>query len=130
MRIVLALIFLTAAYGKFVGGVAGFAEMFGLPEFIAWLVALGELGAGLGILIGPFVSKQDPKSWLTRTSGAVICLVMLGAIFIVKWKGFEAGFLAGIGGMQPDLALFALGFYYLSTGNASAECTICVNKKK
>lgn len=105
--------------------VPAFSAAFNLPEPIGWLVALGELGAGIGILVGGFISKQDPKSYLTRASGAIIALIMLGAIFIAKWGGFADGFAAGIKGMHPDLALFALGFYFLAVGNATAECTMC-----
>lgn len=125
MRIVLALVFLTAGYGKLTMGVDGFAAAMNLPVFLGWLVVLGEIGAGLGIIIGGLICKIDPKSWLTRASGAIFCIVMLGAIFLVKWGVFEGGFLAGIDGINVDLALFALGFHYLTSGNACAECTIC-----
>lgn len=122
MRIVLALVFITAGYGKLaVHGVAGFAATFNLPEVIAWLVALGELGAGVGIIIGGLISKMDPKSFLTRASGAVIVVIMLGAIFIAKWANFSDGFLAGVGSMYADLALLALGFHYLAVGNATTK---------
>lgn len=130
MRIVLALVFLTASYGKLaLMGVENFAAGSGLPVFVGWLVALGELGGGIGILVGGLVAKQDPKSWVTRASGGVLALVMLGAIFLVKWSGFEAGFLAGLQAMYVDLALFALALHYFLSGNACYECTICKTKK-
>src|SRR5690606_38038633 len=88
MRIVLAAIFLSASYGKiFVATIPVVAEMFNLPVFLMWIVALGELGAGLGIIVGQLIASQDTKGMLTRLSGGIMALIMLGAIFLVKWAG-------------------------------------------
>lgn len=122
MRIVMALIFIMAGYGKIaVMGVENFAGAFNLPVFIAWLVALGEVGGGLGLLVGPFVGNMDPKGMLTRASGGVLALIMVGAIVLAKLDGFNEGFMAGISGMQVDLALFAMGMYFLLVGNCCGE---------
>lgn len=125
MRLVLALVFLTASYGKLTGGIEMFPTAFNLPVWMGWLVALGELGAGIGIIVGAFLEKQDPKGMLTRLSGGIIALIMLGAIILVKSKGFEAGFLPGIGGMYPDIALLALGLNFALMGNTGAVCEMC-----
>ena len=123
MRIVLALVFLLEGYGKLVMGPAAFAAMFDLPVFIGWLVALGELGAGIGILAGGLVSsKQDKKGYLTRASGGIIVLVMLGAIFIARIEGFDAGFVAGLKGMRVELVIIALGLNFLLSGNSMSKC--------
>lgn len=55
--------------------VAGFAGMFGLPFFVAWLVAFVELVGGFGILVGLFTR-------LSALGGAVI---MLGAMIIAHF---------------------------------------------
>lgn len=126
MRLALALVFLVAGYSKIaVMGVNNFAGIMNLPVFIAWLVALGEVGAGLGIIVGALVAKQDPKGMLTRLSGGILALIMVGAIVLVKSKGFEEGFLAGISGMQADLALLALGLNFAFMGNTGSDCEMC-----
>lgn len=126
MRLVLAVIFLNASYMKlFMMGVDGFAEAMGLPVIVAWLVALGELGAGIGIIAGKLIASQDSKGMLTRLSGGVIALIMLGAIILVKSKGFEAGLNAGIAGMYADLALLAMGLNFALMGNVGGHCGLC-----
>ena len=108
MRLVLAVVFLNASYMKLfmmgIGGPEGFAAAMGLPEIVAWLVALGELGAGIGIIVGKLIASQDSKGMLTR---------------------FDAGFNAGIAGMYPDLALLALGLNFAFMGNVGGHCGLC-----
>jgi len=65
------------------------AESWGLPYLVWWVVAYGELGAALGILVGGILSIAMMKSWiksigdvLTRFSGITICCVMTGVIWI------------------------------------------------
>lgn len=126
MRLALAIVFIVAGYAKLtVMGVDNFAEMMQLPGFIAWLVVLGELGAGLGILAGALIAKQDEKGMLTRLSGGIIALIMVGAIVLVKMKGFDDGFVAGISGMQADIALLALGLNFAFMGNTGGDCGMC-----
>lgn len=129
MRLVLAVVFLNAGYMKiFVMTVPGFAETMGLPEIVGWLVALGEIGAGIGIIAGKLIASQDAKGMLTRLSGGVIALIMLGAIIIVKSKGFAEGLNAGIAGMYVDMALFALGMNFALMGNVGGHCGLCEDK--
>ncbi|MCA9373811.1 DoxX family protein [Candidatus Peregrinibacteria bacterium] len=126
MRLVLALVFLNASYMKiFIFTVPGFAQSMGLPEIVAWLIALGELGAGIGIIVGKLIASQDAKGMLTRLSGGIIALIMLGAIILVKSKGFGDGFPQGIAGMYADLALFALGMNFALMGNVGGHCGLC-----
>jgi len=65
------------------------AESWGLPYLVWWVVAYGELGAAIGILVGGILSIAMMKSWmksigdvLTRFSGITICCVMTGVIWI------------------------------------------------
>jgi len=65
------------------------AESWGLPYLVWWVVAYGELGAALGILVGGILNIDMMKSWmktigdlLTRFSGITICCVMTGVIWI------------------------------------------------
>ena len=130
MRIVLGLVFITAGYTKiFVMGPEAFGTAVNLPLVLAWLVPLGELFAGIGIIVGGLIKNIDKKGILTMLSGLIIVIIMLGAIFLVKWAGFEGGFLKGIGGMQVDLGLLALGLYFAMMGNScEGQCTLCAKK--
>jgi len=65
------------------------AESWGLPYLVWWVVAYGELGAAIGILVGGVLNIDIMKSWmktigdiLTRFSGITICCVMTGVIWI------------------------------------------------
>ena len=65
------------------------AESWGLPYLVWWVVAYGELGAAIGILVGGILNIDIMKSWmktigdiLTRFSGITICCVMTGVIWI------------------------------------------------
>lgn len=55
-RILLALIFITAGYGKIGGyeGTAGYMESMGVPGALLPLVILTELGGGIAIVLGLF----------------------------------------------------------------------------
>lgn len=126
MRLALALIFISAGYSKLaIMGVDNFAAAMNLPVFVAWLVALGELGAGIGIVAGKFLGNADPKGMLTRLSGLTLVIIMLGAIFLTKLSGFEAGFLEGLKGSYTDLALLALGLNFAMVGNTGTKCDSC-----
>ena len=55
----------------------GFFASLGLPAVVAWLVALGELGGGILLVLGLFT--RVAASWLT--------LIMIGAIVATYNKG-------------------------------------------
>ncbi|MDO8537235.1 MAG: DoxX family protein [bacterium] len=80
IRSALAGVFLFHGITKFLGmaGTIAFFDKLGLPAPIAYLVALGETAAGLAMLLGVF----------TRYAGGIIVLIMIGAIYLVK---FPAG---------------------------------------
>ncbi|NOZ80135.1 MAG: DoxX family protein [DPANN group archaeon] len=76
-RVIIGLLFFFHGMQKFgfIGdaNVSGFAGMFGLPYFLAWLIAFAELAGGLGILLGFF----------TRFNALFGALIMLGALIMV-----------------------------------------------
>ena len=66
------------------------AEAMELPYLVWWFVAYGELGAGLGLLIGGLLALKlfddflrDVGDLITRFSGITICSIMTGVI----WTG-------------------------------------------
>ncbi len=117
MRIALAFIFISAGYEKlFIIGPGKFAAALNLPLFLGWCATLGELGAGIGIIIGGLI-KNKTGDQITRISGALIAFIMIVAFFLVKLKGYNIDFFKGLQGSGDVIALFAMGLFYTLNGN-------------
>ena len=84
LRIPLAIVFIQQGLDK-IPVDAETAEAMELPYLVWWFVAYGELGAGLGLLVGGLLVKymKEIGDLLTRFSGIVICSIMTGVI----WTG-------------------------------------------
>ena len=88
LRIPLAIIFIQQGLSKFPVTLDG-AESFDLPYIVWWFAAYGELGAGIGLLLGGLISftylhLDHPwvEDMVTRFSGLVICCIMTGVIWV------------------------------------------------
>ena len=88
IRIPLMVVFFQQGMDKMPVTVEG-AESWDLPYLVWWIVAYGEVGAALGILVGGILNLDIMKSWmktlgdmLTRFSGITICCIMTGVIWI------------------------------------------------
>jgi len=96
IRLAIGFVFIAHGLGKMHEDMVGFLpllESWGVPTELAFPIALAELVAGILITIGI----------LTRISGAVIGVIMLGAIFVVKGTGA----LVGQGGIELDIIIIA-----------------------
>jgi putative oxidoreductase len=84
-----------------------FADGFGLPSFLAYVVATIEVVGGAALIIGIFV----------KTSAIAIGLVMIGAMVTVKLP--MVGFFGNgqMPGYELDLALLALSIVLALTGS-------------
>jgi putative oxidoreductase len=82
------------------------------PEIITSLVALGEVGAGAGIILGGLMSS-NAGNLITRLSGGAVVVVMIGAILIAHsdWLVTKKLF------MSEQIFLFLLGGYFAIKGN-------------
>lgn len=82
------------------------------PEFVTSLVALGEVGAGAGIILGGLVNNNIGNV-ITRLSGGAVAVIMIGAIFIAHadWLVTKKLF------MSEQIFLFILGIYFAIKGN-------------
>ncbi len=81
----------------------------GMPVIVGWLVAFGEVGAGLALIVGAFADER-----LTRLGGLLVVVIMAGAIVIVHAKN---GWLVQNGGMEFQVLMLAAGMYFLTKGN-------------
>ena len=82
------------------------------PELITSLVALGEVGAGAGIILGGLLNNKV-GDLVTRLSGGAVGVIMIGAILIAHsdWLVTKKLF------MSEQIFLFLLGTYFAIRGN-------------
>ncbi|MDC1081715.1 MAG: DoxX family protein [Gammaproteobacteria bacterium] len=82
------------------------------PEIVTSLVALGEVGAGAGIILGGLINNHV-GNLITRLSGGAVGVIMLGAIFIAHsdWLVTKKLF------MSEQIFLFLIGLYFAIKGN-------------
>ena len=82
------------------------------PEIITSLVALGEVVAGAGIILGGLISG-NVGNLVTRLSGGAVVVIMIGAILIAHsdWLVTKKLF------MSEQIFLFLLGGYFAIKGN-------------
>lgn len=113
IRVVLGVIFMAHGaqklFGAFggggIGGTAQFMQALNVPfpVFSAWVLALLEFFGGIFLVIGLF----------TRIVSVLLIINMVVAIVLVHWK---AGFFAGEGGFEYNLALIAMALSLVLSG--------------
>ena len=114
-RIPLAIVFLQQGLSKLPFSVED-AEAFELPALVWWFVIYGEIGAGLGLLVGGAVIWQKFKEIndiITRFSGITICSIMTGVI----WVGQPESFLDVILYDNFHVFLWVGGLFFALRGN-------------
>ena len=82
------------------------------PEIVTSMVAIGEVAAGAGIIIGGLI-KSNTGTLITRLSGGAVVVIMIGAILIAHsdWLITKKLF------MSEQIFLFILGLYFTIKGN-------------
>jgi uncharacterized membrane protein YphA (DoxX/SURF4 family) len=88
------------------------------PELIVSMVALGEVVAGAGIIIGGLLNTKANFFYsnghlITRLSGGAISVIMIGALLIAHkdWLVTQELF------MSEQIFLLILGLYFAIKGN-------------
>ena len=87
-------------------------KYFGFSPFLASLVALAELGAGLFLIIGGFI-KGPIGNLITRASALAITVVMINAFALAHRDWFITTKLF----TSEQIFLFIIGLYFLIKGN-------------
>jgi uncharacterized membrane protein YphA (DoxX/SURF4 family) len=82
------------------------------PEFVASLVAVGEMLSGIGIILGGIVSGPL-GSIITRLSAFSIFIIMIGAFYLAHsdWFINEKLF------KSEQIYIFVLSIFFLINGN-------------
>ena len=91
LRIPLIIVFIQQGISKYPVNLDD-AQSFELPFLVWWFVVYGELGSGLGLLVGGFLLLDNRLTligdMLTRFSGFTIGSIMTGVIWIGKPESF------------------------------------------
>ena len=124
IRIGLGISFFLHGFGKLPinQGFIDFLSSKGVPlsNIFAYLVAWGEILAGLGIILGGLLIKSSPliANIITKISGLTIVSIMINALLIAhsNWSIFigERGSILFASG---QLFLLILGFFFFIIGN-------------
>ena len=115
MRAAIGVIFIVHGFGKFGNpGFGGWISSMGIPAEMQIPIALAEFVPGILLLIGV----------LTRISGALLSIVMLGAIFLVK----GASSLDGDKGYEFDLILLAASLVVIVAGPGKVSISHVIKK--
>lgn len=125
LRLALISVFVTAGIPKF-QNLASFAEMATLPLWMAFLVALGEVGGSLLLLVGGF-----SKDWMTRLGALAQIPVMVGAIFLYHWGQWSMMPTEShpTGGIAFAFVLLMIQIFFLLVGNGKGTCSGCESKQ-
>ena len=92
LRIPLIIVFIQQGASKYPVNIED-AQSFELPYLVWWFVVYGELGSGLGLLVGGLFQLLNDKlavisDMITRFSGFTIGSIMTGVIWIAKPESF------------------------------------------
>lgn len=124
IRIGLGISFFLHGFGKLPinQGFIDFLSSKGIPlsNIFAYLVAWGEILAGLGIILGGLLIKSSPliANIITKISGLTIVIIMINALLIAhsNWSIF-IGERGSILFASEQLFLLILGFFFFIIGN-------------
>ena len=114
LRSVIGVIFIVHGMGKFNPGFANFLSSLGIPPEMQIPIALAEMIPGILLIVGV----------LSRLSGALISVIMIGAIFHVK----GAQSLTGDSGVELDLILLAASLVIMIAGPGRISLVQAIKK--
>lgn len=119
LRIPLAIVFLQQGLAKWPFSVED-AESMGLPAIVWLFVVLGEIGAGVGLIVGGLGPNfknllRELGDMVTRFSGIVVCSIMTGVIWMSEPESFSDVLLYD----NFHVMLWVGGLFFALRGNRS-----------
>ena len=112
IRFGLGIAFCLHGLSKFTLPPEALIKYFGFSPFLASLVSLAELGAGLFLIIGGFI-KGSIGNLITRASALTITIVMINAFALAHRDWFITTKLF----TSEQIFLFIISLYFLIRGN-------------
>ena len=116
LRIPISILFLQQGISKLPVTEAT-AEAFGLPYIVWWFVTYGEIGAGIGLIVGGILGFKDYfglGDLLTRFSGITMTCIITGVI----WIAAPADLMTVLLYDYMHVSLYFGGLYFALRGNA------------
>ncbi len=111
LRFSLGISFILYGYNKFPIADSALVTRLDLSVFTSYLVALGEIGAGVAVIAGGFIGSLGHL--ITRLGGGAVVVIMTGAFILAHGDWFITQKLF----MSEQIFLFALGLYFAIKGN-------------
>ena len=90
---------------------------YGLPSIVWWFVTFGEIGAGMGIIVGGVMGFRylvGLGDLITRFSGITMACVVTGVI----WISYPPDLLTVLLYDYLHVSLYFVGVYFALVGNA------------
>ena len=115
LRAPIGVIFIVHSLKKFDPSWQEWLVNMGIPPELQLPIALAELIGGILLVVGV----------LTRISAAIFSIILLGAIFHIRW---ENGFFISQGGWEWDLAMLAVTLSIIVAGPGRASISHIVKK--
>jgi len=115
IRGALGTIFIVHSLKKFDPSWQGWLIDMGLPPEIQLPIALTEFIGGIMLLVGV----------LTRITGVLFSLILLGAIFQIRWQN---GFFISEGGWEWDLIMLAVALTIIAAGPGRISISYLVKR--
>ena len=115
IRAALGVIFIVHSLKKFEPAWQNWLLNMSLPPELQLPIALTELIGGIMLLVGV----------LTRITGVLFSLILLGAIFQIRW---ENGFFISEGGWEWDLVMLAVALTIIAAGPGKISISHLVKK--
>ena len=115
LRAVIGVIFIIHSLKKFEPEFQEAIVGMGLPAEMQFPLALAEFIGGIFLLVGI----------LTRVTGSIFAVILLGAIFHIRW---ENGFFVSKGGWEWDLVMLAVVLTVIAAGPGRVSISHLVKK--
>ena len=111
----IGIVFIVHSLKKFEPGWQEWLISIGIPPELQLPIALAEFIGGILLVVGV----------LTRITGAVLGVILLGAIFHIRW---ENGFFVSNGGWEWDLVMLAAVLAIIAAGPGRISISHAVKK--